>query len=182
MVLGWYEVTGGSMAKICDITPVTLREYLRYSVLKMRLALKKCTIFHHGMIMGWQCYIMGLSYLQSFIEFEQKLWGFFIQHIFDSVSFFITQSLVFSLILCTCSILNRAPDWTDNSVWNWSNFSNQWKVFCQKHRNEILLMVLKIKDFPKCFRITSAWSFDSFHDLVFSMCVQRSHLRVLQNT
>ena len=33
MVLGWYEVTGGSMTKICDITPVTLREFLRYSVL-----------------------------------------------------------------------------------------------------------------------------------------------------
>ena len=59
-----------------------------YERLKMRLALEKCTIFHHGMIMGWQCYIMGLSYLQSFIEFEQKLWWFFIQHIFDSVSFF----------------------------------------------------------------------------------------------
>ena len=35
MVLGWYEVTGGSMTKICDITPVTLREFLRYSVLKL---------------------------------------------------------------------------------------------------------------------------------------------------
>ena len=35
MVLGWYEVTGSSMTKICDITPVTLRGFLRYMVLKI---------------------------------------------------------------------------------------------------------------------------------------------------
>ena len=33
MVLSWYEVTRSSMTKICDITPVTLRGFLRYMVL-----------------------------------------------------------------------------------------------------------------------------------------------------
>ena len=34
---------------------------------------------------------------------------------------------------------------------------------------------MRIEDFPDSFKITSAWSFDNFHDLVF-LCAYKGHI------